>query len=77
MSPRQKKQPVISMPNHLFPGEEQDIRKEIADLVDDPGEWLNTPNTRLGGTKPTDLIGTDREQLLRDLLQAIRYAMPT
>ena len=77
MSSRRKKRPVISMSNDLFPDEEPDIRKEVADLVADPSEWLNTPNTRLGGKKPRDLIGTDREQLLRDLLRAIKYGMPT
>jgi hypothetical protein len=77
MSSRRKKWPVIFMPNDLFPGEDPDIRKEVADLVADPSEWLSTPNTRLGGMKPEDLIGTDREQLLRDLLRAVKYGMPT
>ena len=77
MSSRRKKGPVISMPNGLFLGEDPDIRKEVADLLADPSEWLNTPNARLGGKKPGDLIGTDREQLLRDLLRAIKYGMPT
>ena len=43
MSSRRKKGPVISMPNGLFLGEDPDIRKEVADLLADPSEWLNTP----------------------------------
>jgi uncharacterized protein (DUF2384 family) len=60
-----------------LPGEDPDIRKEVADLVVEPSEWLNTPNSCLGGEKPVDLIGTNREQLLRDLLRAIKYGIPT
>jgi len=77
MSSRRKKQPVISMPNNSLPGEVPDIRKEVADLVADPSEWINTSNSRLEGKRPGDLIGTDHEKLLRDLLRAIRYGMPT
>jgi hypothetical protein len=68
------------MPEHvngLLPGEKADIRQEIASLVADPVKWLATPNDQLGGLKPQDLIGTPREQLLRDLLRAIKYGVPT
>jgi uncharacterized protein (DUF2384 family) len=63
--------------NGLLPGEKADIREEIATLVADPAQWLDTPNDQLGGQKPRDLIGTEREQLLRDLLRAIKYGIPT
>ena len=65
------------MRNHLLPGERKDIRKEITALIDEPNKWLKTPNDQLGGERPKDLIGTEREQLLRDLLRAIKYGMPT
>jgi uncharacterized protein (DUF2384 family) len=73
------KKPVAnsSMPNNLFPGESADIQKDIATLIDDPSKWLDTPHARLGGAKPKDLIGADREQFLRDLLRSIKYGMPT
>jgi len=78
MSSARKKRPVIAATrNGLLPDEQADIRKEVADLVADPSEWLDTPNTQLGGVKPQELIGTVREQFLRDLLRAIKYGMPT
>jgi hypothetical protein len=63
--------------NGLFSDEEPDIEQEVKNLIADPGQWLDTPNTQLGGTRPKDLIGTDREQFLRDLLRSIKYGMPT
>ena len=68
---------MSSQVNSLLPGEEADIRKEIATLVAEPDRWLEAPNDQLGGLKPKDLIGTAREQLLRDLLRAIKYGIPT
>jgi uncharacterized protein (DUF2384 family) len=65
------------MRNSKFPGEKKDIRKEIEALVDEPEKWLDAPNDQLGGERPRDLISTDREQVLRDLLRAIRYGIPT
>jgi uncharacterized protein (DUF2384 family) len=64
------------MANGLLPGEQEDIRQEVADIVADPGQWLDMPNDQLGGRKPKDLIGTDQEQRVRDLLRAIEYGMP-
>jgi uncharacterized protein (DUF2384 family) len=63
--------------NGLLPGEKKDIHQEIKTLIAEPAQWLDTPNDQLGGRKPKDLIGTDREQLLRDLLRAIKYGIPT
>jgi uncharacterized protein (DUF2384 family) len=65
------------MRNSKFPGEKKDIRKEIEALVDEPERWLDAPNDQLGGERPRDLINSDREQVLRDLLRAIRYGIPT
>jgi uncharacterized protein (DUF2384 family) len=75
MSARRKKSNSSSR-NDLFPDEDADIRKEVATLIDDPSKWLDMPNTQLAGTKPKDLIGTEREQMLRDLLRSIKYGIP-
>ena len=78
MSARTRKKVAVpaSSANGLFPDEETDIRKEIETLVADPNKWIDMPNTELGGTKPKDLIGTNREQMLRDLLRSIKYGIP-
>lgn len=78
MTSRTKKKaaPMASAPG-LLPDEKPDILQEVADLIDKPNEWLNTASSQLGGRKPKDFIGTDQEPLLRDLLRAIKYGMPT
>lgn len=40
-------------------------------VVDDPGKWLSTPNSQFGGKRPGELIGTDEETKLLDLLHAV------
>ena len=73
-----KKAPARPCPSDgLLPDEKADIRKEAADVVADPGHWLDMPNDQLGGQRPRELIGTDREQAVRDLLRALKHGMPT
>jgi hypothetical protein len=75
---KRRKPPLATVSvNGLLPEEHQDIRSDIDELVDDPAKWLDEPNDQLGGKKPSELIGTDREQRLRDLLRAIKYGIPT
>jgi hypothetical protein len=57
----------------LLPGEHEDIREDVADLVAEPDAWLDTPHPMLAYRKPRDLIGTDQEWMLRDLLRQIKY----
>ena len=61
----------------IDPDERVDVRSLIAEIVDDADRWMDSPNDQLGGEKPRDLIGTDRERILRDLARAIKIGMPT
>ena len=45
----------------------------VRELVDEPDKWLDTKNDRLGGETPRELVGTSREPVLRNLLEAIRH----
>ena len=54
-----------------------DIYQEIASIVLDPQTWMHTPNDQLGGMEPQDFIGTDREPILRNLLEMLKHGMPT
>lgn len=74
---KKKRPPRSPAPNGLFPDEEPDIRKEAASVLADPRDWLDMPNDQLGGERPNDLIGTEREQAVRDLLRAVKHGMPT
>lgn len=49
------------------------IEELARELIDRPDEWLDTKNDQLGGEKPRSLIGTPKEAVLRNLLDAIRY----
>jgi len=48
----------------------EDLARE---LIDQPDRWLDTENDQLGGEKPRNLIGTPKEPVLRNLLEAIKY----
>lgn len=47
------------------------IEEMVRKLVAEPDKWLNTENDQLGGEKPRNLIGTSKEPVLRNLLEAI------
>ncbi len=49
--------------------------QDIATVVDDPEAWLEAPNPRFSGRKPSDLIGTDEEPELRNLIDAAMQGM--
>ena len=40
-------------------------------VVNDPKQWLSTPSVQFGGRRPGDLVGTDEEVKMLDLLHAV------
>jgi hypothetical protein len=77
MQPARRRPNSSPLTSPLLPGESPDIRQDVADLIARPDEWMDTPNNQLGGEKPRDFVGTNREQLLRDLLRAVKYGLIT
>ena len=63
--------PIASV---LLPGEHKDIRIDVCELLDNGETWLTTPNLQFLGRRPSDLIGTPDEQLLRDTLRSAIYS---
>lgn len=59
----------------LLPDENPDIEAEVRNALTNADQWLDAPNDSLGGAKPWDLIGTDREPLLRNLIRAAKYGV--
>ncbi len=59
------------------PDECVDIKWLIAEVIDQPDEWMNYPNNQLAGKKPRELIGTDHEERVRELVRAIKIGMFT
>jgi hypothetical protein len=80
--PYVKKAPGIS-PNAVreriavFEDESPDILDDVSQVFPDSDAWLDAPNSLLGGDKPRDLIGTEREREVRDLLRGIRDGITT
>ncbi|HWE34990.1 MAG TPA: hypothetical protein VG406_00340 [Isosphaeraceae bacterium] len=62
-------------PQTSDPDETRDIHDLIDEVIPLPGLWLDTPNENLGGARPRELIGTDREEIVRDLARAIKNGM--
>jgi uncharacterized protein (DUF2384 family) len=51
------------------------LNEEVKRIFADPEQWLDTPNDRLGGNRPRELIRAGQGQRVRDLLQAIKHGM--
>ena len=49
------------------------LMSDIRDIFADHDRWLDTPNHHLGGDTPRQLIGTDREFLVRNAIESIKY----
>ncbi len=50
-------------------------RELIDSTLANPDEWLNAPNSRLGGKKPIDLLGTKDERHVRDMFMAYNLGL--
>jgi hypothetical protein len=49
------------------------IEDLVRELIDEPDKWLDTKNDQLGGEKPRNLVGTSKEPVLRNLLEAVKH----
>jgi uncharacterized protein (DUF2384 family) len=58
----------------LLPSEHADIRVDVNELLTNAEEWLATPNSNFGGRRPSELIGTPDEPLLRETLRSTIYS---
>jgi hypothetical protein len=56
---------------------DQKILKEISEIFEKPDIWLETENEQLGGQKPRALIDDGKGQVVRDLIQSIKYGAVT
>jgi hypothetical protein len=65
---------VASQSGELLPGENPDIRVDVGYLLENADVWLKTPNTRLDGRTPQELIGTPEKIKVRDILRAAVYS---
>ena len=57
--------------NGVRPVRSTDLDDLLTAVVDDPEAWLSSPSAQFGGRKPADLIGTNEETKVVQLLQAV------
>jgi hypothetical protein len=65
---------VTSQNVELLPGENPDIRVDVGYLLENADAWLKSPNVRLDGRAPQELIGTPEEIKIRNILRAAVYS---
>ena len=53
-----------------------ELRKIITN-EQDLSHWLDQPNEQLGGRSPNGLLGTPEQKLLLQLIQAVKFGLPT
>jgi hypothetical protein len=52
-----------------------ELRELLDAVVDDPQKWLATPSMQFGGRRPAELVGTDEEPKIFDLLHAVEQGL--
>lgn len=61
-----------------FAAEQDSLLGEIAEVVQNPDLWLDTPNDRLGGQRPRTLLESEKGRaILHDVVQAVKHGMVT
>jgi hypothetical protein len=59
--------PVASGTSELAP----ELSKLLASIVDKPEIWMKTPSAQFGGRRPIELVGTEEEFKIFDILHAV------
>jgi hypothetical protein len=49
----------------------RELDKLLADVIDNPDIWMSTPTIQFGGRPPAELVGTEEEFKIFDILRAV------
>jgi hypothetical protein len=71
-SPNGARKPLV-----ILEDESSNIVDDVSKVIPNSEAWLDSPNSWLGGERPRDLIGTEMEWEVRDLLRGIRDGITT
>jgi uncharacterized protein (DUF2384 family) len=52
-----------------------ELEKLLSDVIENPENWLSTPTLQFGGRRPRDLIGTEEESKIFDILNAVEQGL--
>jgi hypothetical protein len=61
----------------ILDDESPSILDDVRKMFRNADEWLDAPNSSLGGERPRDLIGTDMEPEVRYVLRGIKDGITT
>jgi hypothetical protein len=76
MAPGFHPQAAIHRPLRLLPGESANVIDDVRLLWGDAADaWLDYPNPHFQGRTPRELVGTQEEGFLREMLRAVRDGM--
>ena len=64
---------AIRTDNHSARSHELDTL--LADVVEHPEIWMSTPSVQLGGRRPADLVATEEEFKIFDILHAVNLGL--
>ena len=62
---------LSELEEHTPPDRRRSTLELASDVLENPGEWLRTSNSQLGNRRPIDLMGTEEEEKVFDLLHAV------
>jgi hypothetical protein len=60
---------AVLMANH--PARSPELDALLAAVVEHPESWMSTPSVQFGGRRPADLVGTEEEFKIFDILHAV------
>ena len=64
--------------HYLAPDDKDSLWSEIAEVVQYPDAWLETPNDQLNGRAPRDLMDSEKgRDILFNLVHEIKHGMVT
>jgi hypothetical protein len=58
-----------------LPSPRKDLLAELEMIMENPGLWLDSPNSLIGGRTPSEVIGTEDEKLLREWIGSVKHGM--
>ncbi len=59
----------------LSPIRTRDREQEVAEVIANAQEWLDTPNSRFEGRPPRALLHTDEERRLREVIESVKHGL--
>jgi Protein of unknown function (DUF2384) len=54
-----------------YPARSPELDELLTTVVDNPEIWMSTPSIQFGGRRPSELVGTEEEFKIFDVLHAV------